>query len=95
VQFCDGSALRFEDLLTSPVDVMNTLNITFSGLRQMRAEFGDPEALKSVSVRSEKKNKNVLTHSDIKAIEGSGLMDLYNSIERISCQPQRQDPIDD
>lgn len=85
VQFCDGRAIRFEDLLSSPVHVMNLLNITYSGLGQKSAEFGDPEALKSASVKEAKKNKNILSDEDIKAIERSGLTGLYDSFK--ACQP--------
>jgi hypothetical protein len=84
VQFCDGRALRFEDLLSSPVQVMNRLNVTFYELGPMAAALGDSEALTSTSVKQANKNKNILSADDIKAIEESGLIGLYNSIECVS-----------
>jgi hypothetical protein len=81
VQFCDGYAIRYEDLLSSPMHSLDFLNISFSGLRPMTAKFGDPEALKSTLVREEKKNKSNLSQREIKAIVESGLPLLYDSIK--------------
>jgi hypothetical protein len=79
VQFCDGRAIRFEDLLASPEDVVKALNIRYAGLGKITATFGDEEALVSTLVGKEKKHKSILSADDIKAIEESGIMGLYES----------------
>ena len=81
LQFCDADIIRYEDLLSSPAHVMSRLGITFSEFRPMAAEFGDPEALESTSVRSERKNPCLLTNEEINAIDESGLQSLYDSIQ--------------
>ena len=80
LQFCGDDVIRYEDLLYSPEHVMNKLGMTFSGLKPMAAEFGDLEALESVSVRKEKKNPCVLSAEDINAIDESGLQSLYDAL---------------
>ena len=81
LQFCDGDVLRYEDLLSSPVQIMDRLDITFCEFRPMAAEFGDVEALESTSVRHERNNPNVLLSEDITAIDESGLQSLYDAIQ--------------
>ena len=81
LQFCDGDIIRYEDLLTAPVQTMSKLDIAFTGLGPMAAEFGDLEALESTSVRSERKNQCILSNEDINAIDESGLQGLYDSIQ--------------
>lgn len=79
--FCDGNAIRYEDLISSPENVMYKLGINFSGLRPITAEFGDAEALESTSVRGERENQWVLSNEDINAIDESRLQTLYDSIQ--------------
>lgn len=81
LQFCEEDVIRYEDLLYSPVHVMKKLGITFSELKPMAAEFGDLEALESISVRKEKKNPCVLSAEDMHAIDESGLQSLYDSLQ--------------
>jgi len=81
LQFCGDAVIRYEDLIASPALVMKTLDMNFSKLKPMEAEFGDIEALQSGSVRREKENKSVVSTQDISAIERSGLMELYDSLQ--------------
>jgi len=81
LEFCDGKAIRYEDLISSPENVMCKLEINFSGLRPIAAEFGDIEALESTSVRGERDNQWFLSKKDISAIDESGLQTLYDSIQ--------------
>jgi len=76
LQFCEGTVIRYEDLVSSPEHVMSRLGVTFSGLKPIAAEFGDIEALESITVRSEREDKCIVPAKDINSIDKAGLQTL-------------------